>query len=152
MSVEGRLYGQVLESVFGGNIDWDNDTIKCGLTTVTYVPDQDAHDFWNDVTANEISGTGYTAGGDTLTNKTVTTSAYAGGTNVFTLDADDATWTTSTLTARVAVVYDATPATDATRPLICYQLSSADVSTSAGTFTVQWSSAGIITIAVTAAS
>jgi hypothetical protein len=35
---------------------------KTMLTTVTYVPNQDTHDFKDDVT-NEITGTGYTAGG-----------------------------------------------------------------------------------------
>ena len=147
MAVTGKMYGQILESVWGKDVDWDNDTIKVMLTTVTYVPDQDAHDFKDDVT-NEVSGTGYTATGATLASKTVTTSAYTGGTNIFALDAADATWTTSTITARVAVIYDATPATDATRPLICYQLSDADVSTTAGTFTVQFHADGIVKITV----
>lgn len=144
MAVTGKLYGKVFTALWNKEIDWDTDTIKVALTTATYTPDQDAHDYFNDVT-NEVSGTGYSAGGATLANKTVT---YTGATNKFVLDADDATWTTSTITARTAVVYDASPGSDATRPLICYQQSDADVSTTAGTFTVQWSASGIVEITV----
>lgn len=148
MAVTGKLYGQLLESVFAKLIDWDSDDIYCMLTTSTYTPDQDAHNFYDDVT-NEVSGTGYTANGVLLASKTDSESAgYTGGTNVFALDAGDAVWTTSTLTARNAVVYDRTPATDATRPLLLYQDAGADVSTTAGTFTVQWHADGLIKISV----
>lgn len=144
MAVTGKLYGKVFTALWNKEIDWDTDTIKVALTTATYTPDQDAHDYFNDVT-NEVSGTGYSAGGATLANKTVT---YTGATNKFVLDADDAAWTTSTITARTAVVYDASPGSDATRPLICYQQSDGDVSTTAGTFTVQWNASGIVEITV----
>lgn len=144
MAVTGKLYGKMFIALFNKEIDWDTDTIKCALTTSSYTPDQDAHDYFNDVT-NEVSGTGYSAGGATLANKTVT---YTGATNKFVLDADDAVWAGSTITARTAVVYDASPGSDATRPLICYQQSDADVSTTAGTFTVQWNASGIVEITV----
>ncbi len=144
MAVTGKLYSKVFTALWNKEIDWDTDTIKVALTTATYTPDQDAHDYFNDVT-NEVSGTGYSAGGATLANKTVT---YTGATNKFVLDADDAAWAGSTITARTAVVYDASPGSDATRPLICYQQSDADVSTTAGTFTVQWNASGIVEITV----
>ena len=92
-----------------------------------------------------MSGTGYTAGGATLASKTIT---YTGATNKWVFDAADPTWTTSTITARTAVVYDASPASDATRPLICYQQSDADVSTTGATFTVQFAAAGIVEITI----
>ena len=73
MAVTGKLYGLWLRNILNGTIttDWDTDTIKVMLTTSLYTPDQDTHDFKNDVT-NEVTGTGYTAGGQALTNKTVT--------------------------------------------------------------------------------
>lgn len=145
MAVTGKLYGNLFETVFRGEIDWDDDTIKVMLTTSSYTINQDTHDYKNDVD-NEVSGTGYTATGETLASKT---STYTGGTNTFALDAANTTWTTSTITARIAVVYDATPASDATRPLICYQDAGGDVSTTAGTFTIQWHSDGIVKIVVT---
>ena len=144
MAVTGKLYGKVFLALFNKEIDWLDDSIKCMLTTVTYVPDQDIHDYKDDVT-NEVVGTGYTATGVALTGKTIT---YTGATNKVTLDCDDVVWTTATITARVAVFYDATPASDATRPLICYQLSDSDVVSTAGTFTVQINASGLIEITV----
>jgi hypothetical protein len=47
-------------------------TLKFVLLHDTYVPDQDAHDFLDDVIAYEASGTGYTAGGLTVSTPTVT--------------------------------------------------------------------------------
>src|SRR6056300_1501826 len=50
---------------------------------------------------NEVSGTGYTAGGETLTNVTPTTS----GTTAYT-DFADVTWSSATITARGALIYN----------------------------------------------
>lgn len=144
MAVTGKLYGLVFTQAFNKEIDLDTDVIKVALTTSAYTPDQDAHNFFNDVT-NEVVGTGYTATGATLANKTIT---YTAGTNKWVFDADDATWTTSTITARTAVVYDSSPGSDATRPLICYQQSDADIISTAGTFTVAWNASGIVEITV----
>jgi hypothetical protein len=49
---------------------------------------------------NEVSGTGYSAGGQALTNVDPTTS----GTTALT-DFADETWTTATITARGALIY-----------------------------------------------
>lgn len=144
MAVTAKLYGKVFTALWNKEIDYDSDSIKVMLTTSTYTPDQDVHDYKDDVT-NEITGTGYTAAGVALTTKTVT---YTGATNKHVLDADDVQWTTATFTMRNAVIYDATPATDATRPLIGYQSESGDVSVTAGTFTLQWSASGIVEITV----
>ena len=140
----GLLYGLVFTAVFNKEIDLPDDTIKCMLTTSTYTPSQDTHDYKNDIT-NEVSGTGYTATGNTLTNDTVT---YTGGTNVWAYDADDVSWTTASFTARYAVVYDATPASDATRPLIMYQDFIGDQTVTVGTFTIKWNASGLFTITV----
>lgn len=144
MAVTGKLYGNVFKAAFNKEIDWDTDTIKCMLTTSLYTPDQDLHDYYDHVT-NEVTGTGYSAGGVTLTNKTTT---YTGATNKHVLDADDAVWATSTITARTAVVYDAQTGVSTTEPLICYQQSDADISSTAGEFRVQWNASGIVEITV----
>jgi hypothetical protein len=140
-----KLYGQFLSQALNKEIDWDTDTIKVALLTNAYTPDQDAHNYLDDVVANEVSGTGYTAGGNTLANKT---NAYNSATNVITLDADDTTWSSSTITARYAVIYDATPATNATRPLIGYVDFGSDQSSSNGNFTITWDATGIVRITV----
>jgi hypothetical protein len=144
MAVSAKFYGKAFLSAFNKEIDLDSDTLKVMLCTSAYVPDQDAHRYKSDVT-NEVTGAGYTAGGAALTSPTVT---YTGATNTFALDAADVAWPGSTLTARYAVVYDAIPATDATRPLLCYVDFGADVSTSVGTFTITWDAAGITTVTV----
>lgn len=142
MAVTAKLYGLFLKSLANKEIDLDTDTIKVMLTTSAYVPNQDTHQYKSSVT-NEVTGTGYTATGATLTSPTVT---YDTATNVLKFDAADTSWAASTITARYAVIYDATPATDATRPLIGYVDFGADVSSTAAAFTITWDAAGIFTI------
>ena len=142
--VTAKLFGLLFTSLWNKEIDYDTDIIKVMLTTSTYVPAQDTDDYKNDVT-NEVTGTGYTATGEALTSKTVT---YTAGTNKHVLDAADTTWATSTITARIAVIYDSSPATDPTRPLISYQDFITDQSSSGGDFTIQWNASGIIEITV----
>jgi hypothetical protein len=140
-----KLYGQFVQQAFNKEIDWDSDTIKVALLNNTYTPDQDAHNYYDDVVAYEVTGTGYTAGGITLANKTNT---YNSATNVIILDADDVTWASSTITARYAVVYDAQASTNATRPLIGYVDFGSDQSSSNGNFTITWDSTGIVRVTV----
>jgi hypothetical protein len=144
MAVTARMFGNFLLKALNKEVDWDTDTIKVMLCTSSYTPDQDTHIYKSSVT-NEVSGTGYTAGGATLANKTI---GYTGATNVIKLDADDVTWSNSTITARYAVIYDDTPATDATKPLLGYVDFGADQSSSSGNFTITWDSAGIATISI----
>ena len=120
--------------------DTTADRFKVMLVTSSYNPDFGAHDFKADVT-NEITGTGYTAGGESLTSVTLT---QAGGT--ITWDADDVTWTSSTLTARGAVVYDDSLTND---PLICYIDFGADKSSSSGDFILSFNASGIFTLDLT---
>jgi hypothetical protein len=143
--MSSKLYGQFIQQAFNKEIDWDSDTIKVALLNNTYTPDQDAHNYYDDVVAYEVTGTGYTAGGLTLANKT---NNYNSSTNVIILDGDDLTWASSTITARYAVVYDATPATNATRPLIGYVDFGSDQSSSNGNFTITWDATGIVRITV----
>jgi hypothetical protein len=111
------------------------------LCTSTYVPDQDNHVFKDVSVTNEVSGTGYTTGGTALTSKTLT---YTAATNVIMFDAADVTWASSTITARYAVIYDDTPASN--KPLLGYVDFGADQSSSNGNFTITWDVNGIFTI------
>ena len=52
-------------------------------------------------TSNEVSGTGYTAGGNTLT---IAANPTSSGTTAF-LDFSDVTWSSSSITARSALIY-----------------------------------------------
>lgn len=142
MAVTALLYGNFLKSLANKEIDLDTDTIKVMLCTSTYTPNQDTHQYKSSVT-NEVTGTGYTATGATLAGVAVT---YTAGTNTLMFDANDTVWAASTITARYAVIYDATPATDATRPLIAYVDFGENVSSTAAAFTITWDAAGIFTI------
>lgn len=145
MAVTSSWYGVPIKNLMTGanTIDFDSDTIKCALTTNSYSPDVDTHDFFNDVT-NEITGTGYTAGGATLGSKAVT---YDTSSNEIRFDAADASWTTATFTARRAVIYKDTGSA-ATSPLIAYVDFGADVSVVAATFQITWAATGIAKVTV----
>jgi len=145
MAVTAKLYGSCIAKAFNKEIDWNSDDIRVALVTSSYTPDQDAHDYWNDVVANEVTGTNYTANGAALGTPTVT---YTGATNKLKLDGDDVSWASSTITARYAVIYDRTPGTDATRPLIAYVDFGADMSSNNGTFQITWDANGIVEVTV----
>jgi hypothetical protein len=123
-----------------GGIDLDTDTLKIALVTSSYTPDQDAHDNFDDVT-NEVTGTGYTSGGATLTPSVSVDNTDNEG--VF--DAADVSWTTSTITARGAVIYKST-GTASTSKLICYLDFGSDKSTSNGTFAITFAAEGILNL------
>lgn len=78
--------------------------------------------------SNEVSGTGYTAGGGTLTNVTPTSS----GTTAFT-DFADLTFSSATITARGALIYNDTAAGD---PAVVVLDFGADKTSTAGDFTI----------------
>lgn len=141
MAVTAKWYGNAFLKAFNKEVDWDSDTVKVALCTSSYTPDQDAHDYFNDIT-NEVSGAGYTAGGATLTGKTLT---YIGSTNTVKFDANDITWSSSTITARYAIIYVAT-GNAATSPLLGYVDFGENISSSNGNFTITWHENGIFTI------
>jgi len=137
-----KLYGQLIAKAFNKEVDFDSDTIKVMLTTSSYTPNQDTHVYKSDVT-NEVSGTGYTAGGQALTSKTVT---YDSATNTVILDAADTVWASSTITARYAVIYDDAGASDSTKVLLGYVDFGSDQSSTSGNFTLTWDATGIIRV------
>ena len=135
------IYNSFKQKIMGNSIDLENDTIKVALVTASYTPDQDNHESFADIT-NEVSGTGYTAGGATLSNVSVTKDNTD---NEGVFDADDVTWSNSTITARGAVVYKDS-GTPATSWLICYIDFGSDYSSVAGDFKIAWNSEGIVNI------
>jgi hypothetical protein len=78
--------------------------------------------------SNEVSGPGYTAGGNTLTNVDPTSS----GTTAF-LDFSDTTWSAATITARGALIYNSSAAGNPTVAVLDF---GADKTSTAGDFTV----------------
>lgn len=87
--------------------------------------------------SNEVSGTGYTAGGNTLTNVDPTSS----GTTAFT-DFADTTWSSATITANGALIYNTT--TDAgsgTTNAVCALAFGGDKTSTNGDFVIQFPTA-----------
>jgi len=78
--------------------------------------------------SNEVSGTGYTAGGNTLTISQVPTST---STTAW-LDFSDTTWSTATITANGALIYNSTQSNRAVAVLAF----GGDKTSTAGDFTI----------------
>ena len=125
------IYTSFFEDLARGAIDLDTDTFKVLATTSTYTENKDTHTKRSDVT-NEITGTGYTAGGNTIT---------------FTITKDTAddrldvtltgpTWPASTLTARKFVYYKSRGGASSTDELIAVIDNGTDAVTSSGTLTL----------------
>jgi hypothetical protein len=147
MAVTAKWYGTPIKNMFSGAnvVDWDTDTIKIALVKSGYTPDQDAHDFFNDITEELATANGYTAGGATLVCSAPT---YDSATNEMRLDATDPSWTATGagITARYAIIYKST-GTSSTSPLIAYIDFGADNTAAAGsTFTIVFDATGVAKI------
>jgi hypothetical protein len=124
-------------SVPAGGLDSET-AIKVLMTTDTYAPDFNVHDFRDDVT-NEVTGTGYSAGGVVMTGTTLTVS----GGNL-TYDGNDVSWATSTIAnAMCAVGYIGRGGASSADELEFLSDFVTAASSSGGTFTIQWSASGI---------
>ena len=125
--------------------DLDTDTMKVAAATNTYTPNQDTHDFFDDVT-NEVTGTNYTAGGATLASVTLTRS-----TTTVTFDAADVVWTQSGAgfsNARKFPIYRSSGVASTSR-LFSVVTADADVGNVTGDLTIAWNSSGIATWSTT---
>lgn len=111
--------------ILGGIQDLDTDVIKIALYTSAASLDATTTVY---STSNEVVGVGYSAGGNTLASPTISTS----GTTAF-VDFADSSWTTATITARGALIYNSSKAN---RAIAVLDFGS-DKTSTAGTFTVQ---------------
>lgn len=84
-------------------------------------------------TTNEVSGTGYTAGGNTLS---IAANPASSGTTAF-LDLADTTWSSSSITARGALIYKSATG----NPAIAVIDFGEDKQTSSADFVIQFPSA-----------
>lgn len=134
------IYNRFKYNCFSGAIDVESpgDTVKCALLTSSHAFDAD-NNVWSDISANEVSGTGYVAGGETLIGMTVTQDDTN---DLAKFDGDDVTWSSSTITARFAVLYNTTVSDNL---IACFDFTT-DKSSSNGNFTIEWHADGIITL------
>ena len=98
MAITQAMCNSFKTELLGGTHDLDTDVIKIALFTssATLGASTTAYS-----TSNEVSGTGYTAGGNTLSGATI---SLSGSTAI--VDFSDTTWSSATITARGALIYN----------------------------------------------
>lgn len=136
------LYGLTLEKMLVDTAgqSLEAETHKVLMCTDSEVPNFDTHNFRDDITA-EVTGTGYSAGGATITTTEVTLAS-----GVLTYDAADVSWASSTIANAMAAVGYFNVGSAATDQLVWLSDFVNAASSSNGTFSIQWSASGIFTV------
>jgi hypothetical protein len=125
------IYTSLFRDLAKADIDFDTATIKAMLTTSAYTENKD-HDRRDDVT-NEITATGYTAGGVTVT---ATVAAVDTANDRFVLTLGPATWSNFTGTSRKLVYYVSLGGASSADPIIAIVDFGSDVTRTAQTMEV----------------
>ncbi len=129
------IYNRFKANLMNKVVDLEADTIKVTLYDNSHSFTATDTDYTTD---NELATTGgYTQAGATLASKAVTEAATTKW------DAADTAWTSATFTAYHAVIYGS----GGTNDLIASIDFGGAKTVAAGTFTIQWDSSGIITLA-----
>jgi hypothetical protein len=116
-----------------GDIDHDTAVFKCMLLATAATPNADTHDFLDDLVANEVTGTNWAATGQTVT-ATLTQDAASDQVRI---EFSDISVATVTLTdAKHFLIYNSSPATNATRHLVAYGTFDTALAPTAGTLAI----------------
>lgn len=137
------LYGLTIQKMFYNTTGFslDSETVTQGLlVTDSYTPNFDTDAFRSNTT-NEVTGTGYTAGGKVLTS---TTTTISGG--IISYDHADLAWTASTISNAMALIGFYNTGTTTTSQLIYLLDFVTAVSTVSGTLTVQINAGGVFSL------
>lgn len=130
MAITQAMCTSFKQELLEGVHDFTSHTIKIALYSSSATLDATTTAY---SATNEVSGTNYTAGGNTLTTVAPTTS----GTTAF-IDFNDVTWSAASITARGAVIYNSSVAGN---PAIAVLDFGADKTSTDGDFTVQFPTA-----------
>lgn len=125
------VYNSMMRDVVVGSVDFDTDTFKMMLVTSSYSASK-SHAKRNEVT-NEVSGTGYTAGGNACS---VTVAATDNTNNDVEISFSVTSWTSATITARAGVIYKSRGGASTADELVGYVDFGGDVTSTNGTFAV----------------
>ena len=126
MAITQGMCSSFKEQLLKGEHDFDVDTFKIALYTSSATLSAATTVY---SVSNEVAGSGYSAGGNTLSGTTVTLS----GTTAF-VTFSDTTWLTSTITARGALVYNSSKSNKAVAVLDF----GTDKTSTSGSFTIQF--------------
>jgi hypothetical protein len=102
MAITQAMCNSFKTELLGGTHDLDTDVIKIALFTSSATLDASTTAY---STTNEVVGSGYTAGGNTLAGAAI---SLSGSTAI--VDFSDTTWSTATITARGALIYNSSKA------------------------------------------
>jgi hypothetical protein len=133
LTLEKQLIGSTTESL-------EAEDNKITLVSDSATPNFDTMDFWDDLNANEVTGTNWSAGGVSLTTTEVTLAS-----TVATFDAADVSVASTTISNAMCSVLRFNVGSAATDPLVCLHDFVTAVSTSNGTFQIQWHATGLVT-------
>lgn len=108
------------------------------LLSDSATPNFDTMDFWDDLVANEVTGTNWAAGGVALTGTELTISS-----GVLVFDATDISVASTAISGAMAAVLRSNVGSDATDQLLLLSDFVTAVSTSNGIFAINWHATGI---------
>ena len=140
-----NFLNNTMDGTANGQVDFDTDPVKIALVTNGNIPDTTitGDDFFDDLEATEVTGTGYTAGGETPGTPTVNEAA-----GVVTYDAIDVSWAQNGggfTDARHAILYHDT-GTPTTSALVATMDMGVDKSNVNGALTLEFAGTGIFTL------
>lgn len=133
MAITQAMCTSFKKALLDGEMDFSSDTtqvFKIALFTSSATLDASTTAY---AATNEVSGTGYSAGGETLT---ISTNPTTSGTTAY-LSFSNVTWATATITARGALIYQS----GGTNPAVAVLDFGADKTSTAGDFTIQFPTA-----------
>lgn len=134
MAISQALCTSFKVALLNGEMDFSSDTaltFKVALYTSSATLGASTTAY---TVTNEVSGTGYTAGGEAIT---ISTNPTSSGTTAY-LDFSDTTWSSATITARGALIYNANGTTN---PAVAVLDFGSDKTSTAGDFTIVWPTA-----------
>jgi hypothetical protein len=98
MAITSAVCNSFKQELLGGIHDLDTDVIKIALYTSAATLDDSTTAY---ITSNEVVGAGYVAGGNTLSGASISLDG-----SVAIVDFSDTTWSSATITARGALIYN----------------------------------------------
>lgn len=144
------IYNEFFARLQTGDVSEDLNTadVSVALLDASHSPDVANHAVFDDVDVDEISNTGasddgYTAGGESIGNFSITADS---GARTVDADGDDVTWDNSTIDAGYAVIYNAEPAEATDQDLIMLVDFEGEESSVDAEFTLEWDADGIYSV------
>lgn len=122
-----------IRAIVTGAIDLDTDSFKMLLITSALTEtEKDGFDFRNDI-VNEVTGTGYTAGGAAVT---LTVAAVDTANNDVEITCSSPSWPAATISAAAGIIYKSRGGASSADELLCHIDFGGTVVSTNGTFTV----------------